>query len=57
MIDYLSAIDSGLDLKLVIITISQSFPAKVLHIVVLLILSFDSGTHILFKWEIQSEYV
>lgn len=38
----LTAISSGRELKLVIITISQSLPAKVLHKIVFLILSFVS---------------
>jgi len=38
----LTAISSGRDVKFVIITISQSFPAIVLHKTVFLILSFVS---------------
>lgn len=41
----LMAISSGRELKLVIIAISQSFYAIVLHTMVFLILSFDSGWH------------
>lgn len=39
------AISSGLLAKLVIIAISQSFPAIVLHTIVFLILSLLSGVH------------
>ena len=39
----LIAISSGLELKFVIIAISQSFPAIVLHTMVFHILSLDSG--------------
>ena len=39
----LMAISSGLELKLVMIAISQSFPAMVLHTMVFHILSLDSG--------------
>lgn len=39
----LIAMSSGRELKLVIIAISQSFPAIVLQTMVFLILSFDSG--------------
>ena len=53
----LYAISSGLDVKLVIITISQSFPAIVLHSIVFLILSLVSGVHILARYSQQSLYV
>lgn len=48
------AISSGLEVKFVIITISQSFPAKVLQRTVFLILSFDSGVQTLAKYSEQS---
>lgn len=45
MIARLTAMSSGLELKLVIIAISQSFMANVLQTMVFLIRSFDSGVH------------
>jgi len=53
----LIAISSGLELKLVIIAISQSLPAIVLQTMVFLILSFDSGWQSLNSNSVQSEYV
>jgi hypothetical protein len=41
---FLNAMSSGLEEKFVIITISQSFPAIVLHNTVLLILSLNLET-------------
>lgn len=52
-----TAISSGLDVKLVIITISQSFPAIVLQSMVFLILSFDSGVQIFPRYSQESLYV
>jgi len=54
---FLYAISSGFDEKLVIITISQSFPAMLLHNTVRLILSLFLITHKLWRCSQQSEYV
>jgi hypothetical protein len=51
----LIAISSGLELKLVIIAISQSLPAIVLQTIVLRMRSFDSGWQSLIKSSVQSE--
>ena len=53
----LMAISSGLELKLVMIAISQSFPAMVLHTMVFHILSFDSGEQSRCRSSQSSEYV
>ena len=50
-----TAISSGLELKLVMIAISQSFPAMVLQTIVFLILSLESGTQSLWSNSVQSE--
>lgn len=50
----LYAISSGREVKLVIMTISQSFPAMVLHSIVFLILSLVSGVHIFARYSQQS---
>jgi hypothetical protein len=49
-----TAISSGLEVKLVMITISQSFPAIVLHSMVFLILSLDSGVQIFPRYSQES---
>lgn len=49
------AISSGLELKFVIIAISQSLPAIVLQTIVLRMRSLDSGWQSLIKSSVQSE--
>ena len=55
IIAFLTAISSGREAKLVIITISQSFPARVLQRTVFLILSLFSTLHTFSKYSQQSE--